>query len=144
MVVLGNEAVFNQYISAPALAAFVRAAKKQLRAAGYHGPVTTTEPLETLRAHAAEVCGSVDVVAANVHPFFNAHVAARDAGVFVAEQLREIAAVCPGLTPYNLETGWPSGGERNGQAVPGEDEQRLAIQAIAREAGGRSAFLSYL
>ena len=43
----------------------------------------------------------------------------------------------------NLETGWPSRGRRNGDAVPGEMEQSLAIMGIMREAGGRSTFIGW-
>ncbi|KAI9818967.1 MAG: hypothetical protein M1832_004135 [Thelocarpon impressellum] len=144
MVVLGNEALFNKRCSAAELAAFISATKEKLRKKGYFGPSTTTEPLNVLQEHKGALCGALDVVAANVHPFFNAQISAAEAGDFAAKQLKAVADCCPGLTAYNLETGWPSGGQANGKAVPGAEQQRQAIEAIRAAVGGKSAFFSYI
>ncbi|CAF9938514.1 MAG: hypothetical protein HETSPECPRED_001100 [Heterodermia speciosa] len=143
LIVVGNEAVFNGYCTAPALAAFIHKAKSAFRAAGYAGPVTTTEPINVLQEHAATLCPALDVAAANIHPFFNADVAAEGAGPFVAKELALLESVCPGLEAYNLETGWPSAGEANGAACPGVEEQRTAVESIREHVGGRCAFFSF-
>ena len=145
MIVIGNEAVFNGYCSAEELAAFIVDAKATLLAAGYTGPVTTTEPMNILQLHASTLCPVLDILAANIHPFFNSQTSAHAAGAFVATTLDDLASLCPGerKEAYNLETGWPHAGEANGEAVPGWEEQRIAVRGIGESAGGRSAFFSF-
>ncbi|KAL9093948.1 MAG: hypothetical protein Q9165_003871 [Trypethelium subeluteriae] len=147
MVVVGNEAVFQGFVSAEELAAFIGEVRAALgkESVGYKGPIATTETLETLQANKEVLCPVQDVVAANLHPFFNADVDAAGAGDFVASQLRQLAAVCSGEKEYyNLETGWPSKGSgSNGAAVPGEDEQKTAVQSISEKAGDRSCLFSF-
>ncbi|KAL8932700.1 MAG: hypothetical protein Q9211_006163 [Gyalolechia sp. 1 TL-2023] len=145
MIVVGNEAVFNDFCTAQDLAAFVTEARSAFRAAGYSGPVTTAETVHVLTDHRDTLCPVSDVVAANIHPFFNGQVPAPDAGRFVADQLARLEQdVCPGKEAWNLETGWPKKGDANGKAVPGTSEQAVAILSIRTEAGGRSAFFSFV
>lgn len=145
MIVVGNEAVFNNFCTAEGLAAFVIEAKSAFRTAGFTGPVTTTETIEVLSEHKSTLCPVCDVAAANIHPFFNGDVAAEQAGEFVAAQLERLEQTCPGKEAYyNLETGWPSKGSPNGAAVPGSWEQKAAIEGIKGAAGGKSAFFSFV
>ncbi|KAL9047529.1 MAG: hypothetical protein Q9206_006696, partial [Seirophora lacunosa] len=122
MIVIGNEAIFNAHCSAASLAAFITEARRAFRAAGYPGPITTAEPLAILSRFPHTLCPVSDVLAANIHPFFNPDVLAHQAGAFVAAQLALLRDVCPGgeeKEAYVLETGWPSRGAPNGRAVPG-------------------------
>lgn len=144
MIVVGNEAVFNNFCTAEELAAFITEAKAAFSAAGFSGPVTTTETIDVLGEHKATLCPVCDVAAANIHPFFNGKITASQAGEFVASQLTLLEQTCPGKDAYNLETGWPSKGSANGEAIPGSSEQKAAIEAIKSAAGGKSAFFSYV
>lgn len=145
MIVIGNEAIFNNYADAPSLAAFISSTKSTLRAAGYTGPVTTTEPMNIMQNATSILCPVLDVLAANIHPFFNPAVSASSAGTFVADALVELSTLCGDTREaYNLETGWPHGGLANGEAVPGTEEQRMAIEAIRGLAGGKSVFFSFV
>lgn len=47
------------------------------------------------------------------------------------------------MEAWNIETGWPSRGSANGVAVPGWWEQKVAMEAIRREEGGRSVFAGW-
>lgn len=143
MVVVGNEAIFNNYITAPSLSAHLVHARAQLRAAGYAGPVTTTEPVAVIAENAPSLCGAIDVAAANIQPFFHAEVSAEMAGGYVAGQLAVLEGICPGLEAVNLETGWPRRGRRNGAAVPGWEEQGVAMRGIMGGSGGRSVVLGF-
>ncbi|KAI9789473.1 MAG: hypothetical protein M1816_006015 [Peltula sp. TS41687] len=145
LLAIGNEALANNFVSAKDLASFMAKSKTRLRAAGYAGPVTTAEPSPAILAqHASTLCPVLDVVGANIHPFFNSDTCAEEAGDFVANQLNDLGHVCPGGKPaLCLETGWPSSGKTNGQAVPGKEQQKRAIQSIMRKVGGRSAVFSY-
>ncbi|KAH6671274.1 putative beta-glucosidase btgE [Halenospora varia] len=143
LVVIGNEAVFNGHCTAAALAGFISECKTKFAAAGYSGPCTTTEPLNTWQANTGALCGAVDVVGANIHPFFNSGISASDAGSFVASQLQIVDGLCPGKTGINLETGWPSQGSCNGAACPGKSEQATAIKGITAAVGGKSVMFSF-
>lgn len=146
LLVIGNEAIANNYVSASALASFMAKSKARLRAAGYSGPVTTAEPSAALLSqHAKTLCPVLDVIGANIHPYFNSDTCAEDAGDFVARELNDMGRVCPGAKKATvcLETGWPSSGKSNGKAIAGKEQQTRAIQSIMRKAGGRSAVFSY-
>ncbi|KAJ6041383.1 uncharacterized protein N7446_010729 [Penicillium canescens] len=144
LVVVGNEAIQNRFCDAPALAAFIRSTKATLKAHGYNGKVTTAETANVWQRYgASHLCAEVDLVGANIHPYFNPTVEAAKAGKFVVSQIDELSRICMGQKVINLETGWPNAGVANGAAVPGEDKQVTAIMAIAKAAGARCVFFSY-
>lgn len=144
MVVAGNEAIFSGFVSASAMAGFISDVKSQLKNAGYNGPVTTTEPLNIIEQYGSTLCPAVDVIAANIHPFFNNAVSAVLAGGFVASQLSDLAGVCNHQKEaYCLESGWPSGGNSNGIAIPGFSDQKTAISGIMSSSGSKVAMFSF-
>jgi exo-beta-1,3-glucanase (GH17 family) len=143
MIVIGNEALFNGYCSASALAGFISEAKSTFAAAGYYGPITTTEPLDKLQEAGSVLCNVIDVVGANIQPYFNSGVRSSEAGTFVLGQLALVAAVCPGKTAYNLESGWPSSGNNNGAAYATPADQAAAIADIVDKAGEHSVIFSF-
>lgn len=144
MVVVGNEAIFSGFTSAGDLAGLIGTVKSKFAAAGYSGPVTTSEPLSTMQQYGSTLCPAIDVVGANIHPYFNTAVSALLAGPFVATQLSDLAAVCGGSKPaYCLETGWPTSGDANGIALPGFDAQKIAITGIMAAVGSKAAVFSF-
>jgi exo-beta-1,3-glucanase (GH17 family) len=144
MVVAGNEAMFYGYTTAEGLAGFVNDVRSKFRAAGYQGPVGTSEVPGTFTTYADVLCPAVDYAAANIHPFFNAEVAAKDAGDFVATQLDNIAKACGyKKDAYNLESGWPSLGSTNGLAIPSVEDQKTAVASIMEKAGNKTAMFSW-
>lgn len=144
LIVVGNEAIQSGFIDAPGLATFIQSAKSSFQAAGYSGQVTTTEPINVWQQHgAASLCGPVDIVGANIHPFFNADVTAEKAGEFAAQEIAVLEKICNGKDVINLETGWPNAGDSNGAAIPGKAEQITAVQAIAKSVGSKSIFFSF-
>ncbi|KFY56211.1 hypothetical protein V497_06446 [Pseudogymnoascus sp. VKM F-4516 (FW-969)] len=143
LVVIGNESIFNGVCSAEELAQFITSSKQVFAGAGYTGPVTTTETLNVLQQHKDVLCQAIDVVGANIHPFFNSATPASEAGKFVKGQLDIVETLCPGKSGINLETGWPSAGNCNGLACPGPILQKIAIKSIAKAVGGKSVMFSY-
>jgi exo-beta-1,3-glucanase (GH17 family) len=143
MIVLGNEAIFNQFVDVGSLAGFLSSSKSTFQGAGYHGPVTTTEPLNILQEVGHQLCDHMDAVAANIQAFFNSGVAPHEAGNFVATQLDIVQSICPNLPAYNLECGWPKQGSANGAATPGYDAQKTAISDIIEKAGSKSVIFSF-
>jgi len=143
LVVVGNEAVFNNYCTASALAGFVSSVKSTIGAAGYTGPVTTTEPIETWLSSGTAFCGVVDVVAANLYAFFNAETTADQAGPFIQSEISELEGICSGKDVYVMETGWPHAGNCNGAACPSTENQSTAINSIKSVVGAKVVFFSY-
>ena len=144
MVVAGNEAMFYGYTSAEGLATFVNDVRSKFRAAGYNGPVGTSEVPGTFIEHADVLCPAVDYAAANIHPFFTESISAENAGDFVVKVLDNVSKACNHeKAAYNLESGWPSLGSANGMAVPGAEDQKIAIKSIMEKAGGKTAMFSY-
>lgn len=144
MVVAGNEAMFYGYTNAEGLAAFVNDVRSKFRAAGFNGPVGTSEVPGSFIDNAAVLCPAVDYAGANIHPFFTETVSAEGAGDFVAEVLDNVSAACNHeKEAYNLESGWPSLGSPNGMAIPGAEDQKVAIKSIMEKAGGKTAVFSY-
>ena len=130
LIVVGNEAISSGACSAGDLAGFVASSKATFKAAGYSGQVTTTEPINIWQQYGkSTLCGVVDIVGANIHPFFNAQVTAEQAGEFALAELKELEEIC-GKEVINCETGWPNAGESNGKAVPGVSEQEIAIKRL--------------
>ncbi|KAK9460374.1 glycoside hydrolase superfamily [Lipomyces oligophaga] len=138
MVVVGNEAVFNEQISISDLVALIGKVRNVLRSSGYLGPVTTAETPSTLAKNAELICSSVDVLGVNAHPFFDASITPSNAGYFVRTVINQADGLCNHeKNVVILETGWPSAGEgSNGNAVPGPEQQAEAISSIRTETEG--------
>lgn len=144
MVVVGNEPIFSGFTDAGSLASLIGSVKSKFKDAGYSGPVTTSEPLGTMQQYGSTLCPAIDVVGANIHPYFNDAVSAILAGPFVAAQLALLSAVCGGKKEaYVLETGWPSAGNSNGIAIPGIDAQKIAITGIMTAVGSKAGVFSF-
>lgn len=143
MIVVGNEALSNNYVSVSDLAGFISSSKWAFKDAGYTGPVTTTEPLNIWQQEGSQLCSAIDVVAANLYAFFNAQTTADQAGSFIASEIQILEGICPGYKTYVVESGWPHAGEANGLAVPGVAEQETAIKSIQSAVGSQVVFFTY-
>ncbi|KAK2821824.1 hypothetical protein FQN49_007635, partial [Arthroderma sp. PD_2] len=143
LIVVGNEAIHSGRTDAGSLAGFISSAKGSFKGAGYNGPVTTTEPTNVWEENGSALCGSIDVLGANLHCFFNPDVTAGDCGKFVAGQIELLGKICPGKEVVNLETGWPNKGNPNSLAIPGLSEQKEAIKSLISEVGSKSVFFSF-
>ncbi|KKK23716.1 hypothetical protein P175DRAFT_0513064 [Aspergillus ochraceoroseus IBT 24754] len=144
-IVVGNEAINSGKCSASVLAGFISESKAKFQAAGYTGLVTTAEPIDVwlIDENASSLCSVVDIVGANLHPFFNNAFTAAQAGELVSNQITDLKKVCSDKDVVNLETGWPNAGDANGLAVPGQTEQTTAIKSLVDTVGSLSVFFSY-
>jgi len=143
MIIIGNEALFNQYLSVTDLAGFISSSKWAFANAGYTGPVTTTEPLNIWQSEGSSLCSAIDVVAANIHAFFNAQTDASQAGAFIESELAILDTICSGKKTYIVESGWPHAGDANGAAIPGVAEQATALASIQSTCGSQVVFFTY-
>lgn len=137
MVVIGNEALFNGYCTGHELASFISHSATVLRSAGYTGPITTADTVGALQANAGILCPVIDVLGANIYPFFNGNVEAQDSGAFIDGQLRILETACPGKVVYNLESGWPSQGPRHMGSVASMENQAAFVKAVLASPRGR-------
>ncbi|KAH7326506.1 glycoside hydrolase superfamily [Stachybotrys elegans] len=142
LLVVGNESVMNGFCSASQLAELISVVKS--KCSTYTGPYTTAETLNVWENPEvpAALCGAIDITAANIHPYFNPNVVPEAAGEFVAGQLEILRDICPGKDVINLESGWPTRGNCNGSACPGQKEQAIAIKSIREACGDKTVFFS--
>jgi exo-beta-1,3-glucanase (GH17 family) len=143
LIAVGNEVVTSNIASAAQLASFISDAASAFSAAGYTGQITTAEPIDTWLSNGATLCPVVDILGANLHPFFNPEFTAAEAGTLVSNQIRDLKQVCTGKDVINLETGWPNAGSANGKAIPGQAQQTTAIKSLLEKVGDVSVFFSY-
>lgn len=147
LVVVANESLNQNLFSIDALETFLNTTRSKFRAAGYSGPVTTAETTNIWQSqkYSARLCAVCDIVAANIHPFFDPFTNCSSAGTFVQTQLDTLAHVCPEKAAINLETGWPHAGECDGEACPGQTEQKQAVQNMRDTVGvaERSVFFAW-
>lgn len=134
-VSVGNEVVNSGSGSASDVVSAIGTARSLLKAAGYSGPVVTVDTFSAIIDN-PELCKASDYAAANCHAFFNSDLTADQAGQYVAEQAANVKQACGGMKTVITESGWPSQGETNGNAVPSEANQKAAISSL------RAAFSS--
>ncbi|KKZ60734.1 hypothetical protein EMCG_04601 [[Emmonsia] crescens] len=133
LVVVGNEAIFKGLVNAALLAFFISACRQGLQRTGYSGPVTIAEPVNIWQSNGDLLCDAVDIIGANMHCFFNPSIDASRCGQFVSDQIKILKNVCGNKRVINLETGWPTHGHNNGNAIPGIPEQQKAIKSLFAE-----------
>ncbi|KAK2011273.1 cell wall glucanase [Colletotrichum eremochloae] len=139
-VSVGNELVNNGKATAQQMVTAVGQARQLLRAAGYNGPVVTVDTFVAVLANPS-LCDASDYCAMNIHPFFDSNTAAKDAGSFITRMVGEVQSK---LSDRNkrivcTETGWPWKGNANGAAIPGIEEQQLAIDSIKKAYASHAA-----
>ena len=143
-ILVGNEALFNGYVSGGELANFIGHCKDTLKSSGYPGPIGTAETVAQLQNNKGALKGILDIVGANVHPFFatGGAVKPEDSGSYVKEQM-DMVKDDYGVEVINSETGWPTQGPDNGDAVPSPENQKAAIDSMSNGYyAGKTVFFS--
>ncbi|KAI6779452.1 Glycoside hydrolase [Emericellopsis cladophorae] len=127
---VGNELVNNQEATADQVVQAVSLARSALRGAGFQGPVAAVDTFIATEAH-PELCDASDLCAINAHPFFDSTMEAGDAGKWLQNTAKDVQAVLSKPKQILItEAGWPTDGAVNGKAVPGLENQKIAIAAI--------------
>lgn len=129
-VSVGNELVNNGQATPQQVTDAVGQARQALRKAGYNGPVVAVDTFLAVESH-PELCEQSDFCAINAHPFFDSTVDAADAGKWLQSTLQQVrSALSKPMQVVVTETGWPTEGAANGQAIPGLANQKTAIKSI--------------
>lgn len=131
-VSVGNELVNNGQASPSDIVSAVKSARSILRAAGYQGPVVTVDTFMAVQDH-PELCEASDYCAMNAHPFFDSNTHASHAGRWLVDTIARVkSALSTSKRVLVTETGWPTKGMANGLAVPGLENQKLALDSIQK------------
>ncbi|KAF2868879.1 glycoside hydrolase superfamily [Massariosphaeria phaeospora] len=138
LVSVENERVLEKTMAVSQAIDAVREARRQLRDAGYGGPVGAVE-IPSVVVDNPALC-EPEVVMVNVHPFFNRDQTAQNAGRTVREQVNTVVKACPNKPIVVTESGWPHEGQTNGAAVPSVENQKAAMASIGREFDGNLFF----
>lgn len=128
-IAIGNEGVNDGTYTVSAVVEAIGVAKSLLSAVGFGGSLVTVDTFVATIAN-PELCQNSDYAAVNAHAFFDGGVTAANAGPWVLEQMQRVSEACGGKTTWITETGWPTQGETNGDAIPGESEQAAALASI--------------
>ncbi|KAK9475830.1 glycoside hydrolase superfamily [Lipomyces japonicus] len=137
LIIVGNEAVQDNYITADELISKITSVRSQLRQAGYTGPITTSESTATYISY-PQICqsGSIDLVGINSHAYFDVYSSAETAGSFNNGQIQVTKNACGDRDVFITETGYPSAGITNGGNIPSKENQKIAIQNILEASNG--------
>jgi exo-beta-1,3-glucanase (GH17 family) len=125
---VGNESVNKGEASPAQVVAALGTVKAALKSAGYSGPVVAPDTFIAM-INNPQICQASDYAAANCHAFFDPNTSAKDAGKFLKTQQARVEKAC-GKKVVITETGWPTKGSSNGQAIPSADNQATAIGSI--------------
>ena len=131
-IAIGNELVNKNQNTIGEVSSAINTARGKLRAAGYQGPVVTVDVYSVFLEH-PDLCDASDYCATNCHVFFDATQTAENAGGYARDVARKISEKSGGKRTVVAESGWPHAGGANGEAVPSERNQRVAVESLRRE-----------
>jgi len=131
-VTVGNEAVLNGVATVDQVVAAIGQVRSALSAAGYNGPIATVDAQNIIESN-PQLCEASDFAGANTQAYFSGQ-SSSTAGSFTSSQLSMLAAACPGKPIIITESGWPTAGPANGDAVPSVQDQQIALQGITEAA----------
>ena len=125
---IGNEYV-NDGGSVSTVLSALGVARSILSATAYRGHVVTTDTFDQLNTN-PDLCGHSDYCAANCHAYFTSTVSSSQAGSYVAQMARTVKAQNGNKRVVITESGWPSHGATNGNAVASPEDQKTALASI--------------
>jgi exo-beta-1,3-glucanase (GH17 family) len=113
MAIVGSEALLRNDVSESQLIAYMNQVREAIPAGI---PVTTADTYDTLLAHPNVIAAS-DVIAANIYPYWQMD-AISNAVCDLVSAYNQVVSAANGKQVIISETGWPSGGDAQGAAVP--------------------------
>jgi exo-beta-1,3-glucanase (GH17 family) len=129
-ITVGNELVNAGQARPQEVVHAVRQAREALRSGGYEGPVASVDTFIATEKH-PELCEESDFCAINAHAFFDSTMRAEDAGKWLTNTVEQVQSkLSKPMHVVVTETGWPMNGASNGLAIPGLENQKLALESI--------------
>lgn len=129
-VLVGNESLLRQDLTVKQLSGYLDRVRKATKK-----PVSTTEPWNIWLDN-PELAKHVDFIAVHILPVWEKQPV-ESAVDFTFARLDDLHRKFPKKRIVLAETGWPSGGEANGAAVPSLKNQSLYLRQFAERAKGR-------
>lgn len=130
-LIVGNEVLYRGDMSESELISYIEQVKDSTDI-----PVTTAEtPDIWLNPNHAKLAQAVDFLMVNIHPYWD-EIPIDNAAEYVLSRWNELKGKYPEKEIFIGETGWPTEGEPNGDAVPSEENQKKFITdflSVARE-----------
>ncbi len=132
-LIVGNETLLFNRLSKKELKTRLRQVRRSVSV-----PVTTAEPWHIWRDH-PDLVPEVDFICLHVHPYWEVPPQSiENAAAFVVARFQEIQTLYPSVPVVIGETGWPSKGPPNENAVPSPTNQKrffLELDGLAKSAG---------
>ena len=135
-VAIGNEVVNSARGTAAQVASAVSSARSwfKLNAPDYTGYIVTVDTLAATMADSS-LCDISDYLAVNCHPYFSG-IEASTSGTWLKQQIDSLQSFCGGSKQILVtESGWPTQGNTEGQAVPSVANQLLAVKGLGTVLG---------
>lgn len=114
MVIVGSEALLRGDVTAEQLKGYIERVKQEIPAGI---PVTTGDVYSEWLEHQATLVPAVDLLFVNYYPYWEG-VRVEDAVLSLNHAHRRMMNIAGGKSVVVSETGWPSGGNQVGCAVP--------------------------
>ena len=133
-VLVGNEAVLRSDLPSREVISHMRRVKTAL--AGFGTQVSTGETWHIWLTH-PELAAASDFVAAHILVYWDG-VASVDAGPYFAQRFDELRKAFPNKKIVIAETGWPSGGDPRGGAVPSAQSQADVVRGFLEQAAAQN------
>ncbi|KAL2045516.1 hypothetical protein N7G274_001944 [Stereocaulon virgatum] len=141
-VSVGNELVNSGKASASQVIAAIGTARSALQQAGYNGPVVTVDTMMAMKNNIG-LCTASSFCAINCHAFFDGNTLPSGAGEFVKNWAQQISEAAGGKMTVVTESGWPTQGDPNGQAVPSQENHQAAIASLKSAFEGGTNLVLY-
>jgi exo-beta-1,3-glucanase (GH17 family) len=120
-LILGNESLLRGDLTVAELGRYLREARERTSK-----PVSTAEPWHVWMDH-PELAAQVDFLAVHILPYWE-DIPEDMAVQWALDRYADVANTFPGKRILVAEVGWPSHGERNGPAKPGQDRQAMFLR----------------
>ncbi len=120
-LILGNESLLRGDLTVAELGRYLREARERTTK-----PVSTAEPWHVWMDH-PELAAQVDFIAVHILPYWE-DIPEDMAVQWALDRYADVAGAFPGKRILVAEVGWPSHGERNGPAKPGQYRQAMFLR----------------
>lgn len=125
-LIVGSETLLRGDVTEERLVGYL----KRVREAGTGIPVSTADIYQNVISHAAALDPVVDFALCHIHPYWES-VAPGNAAARVLQGWQSVKAKYPGKPVLVGETGFPTAGQAQGAAVPGEAAQADFLADLA-------------
>ena len=124
-LIVGNEVLLRRDLTEEELISYIKLVKGST-----HLPVATAEPWYVWLSHPMLV-QAVDIILVHIYPYWDG-ISIDDSAEYVFDKWQLIKGAFPDKVVIIGETGWPTEGDRNGESVPSEENQKEFLSRFLR------------